>query len=74
MFKREELIQDVDIIFTSLPDAHMFMVRAAFTLFLNVRDEGMSVNTITRLYINTLSLFNWFEYLGFFFLVIPSYA
>ena len=38
MFKREELIQDVDIIFTSIPDAHMFMVRAAFTLFLNVRD------------------------------------
>ena len=74
MYGRDELIQDVNIIITSIPDAYMFLVRGAFTLFMDSRHSGMAVNHITNLLINTISLFNWFEYLGFLFVVMPYYA
>ena len=73
LFNKTELIKNTAFIFTDFPDAYKFIARAAFCLFMRTRYSGMSVKDIKLFYINTISVYNWFLYLGFLIVVIPAH-
>jgi hypothetical protein len=61
-------------IFTDNANWGKFIVRAAFALFMKVRFSAMSFHHISEVYLNSLSMFNWFESLNFHILQMPWFC